>query len=326
MVSRVHVPDGFLNAPTSIATGVIAAGAVALALRGSREELEESGVARAGIAGAFIFAAQMVNIPVGAGTSGHLMGGALATILVGPWTAMLVMTAVLGVQALLFADGGLTALGTNIVLLGVIPIALTAALLAIARQARSQRSLTLPVAAVAAFLSVIAAALVFTLLYVMGGTIDVPLGALAAGMVGVHTVIGLVEAVITVLVVGAVLASRPDLVEERVGGVGAEAAAPRSSARAVGAWALGLTLVLAAVAGFIASSHPDGLESVAEALGFSGAALDSAVAGGPLADYDLAAAGWIGPIVAGLVGTFGVLLLGSLTAAALRPRMSESRA
>ena len=118
----MHVPDGFLNLPTSMATGVIAALGVGLALRGARKELNERTAPLAGLVAAFVFATQMVNFPVGAGTSGHLLGGALAAALVGPWTGILVITVVLIVQALLFADGGLTALGTNITLMGLVGV------------------------------------------------------------------------------------------------------------------------------------------------------------------------------------------------------------
>ena len=112
----MHVPDGFLDAPASAATAVVAAGAVALSLRGARRELDEKTAPLAGLVAVFVFAAQMINFPVGAGTSGHLLGGVLAMVLVGPWTATLCLTAVLLVQALLFADGGITALGTNVTL------------------------------------------------------------------------------------------------------------------------------------------------------------------------------------------------------------------
>ena len=119
----MHVPDGFLDVQTSVATGVVAATAVGLALRRSRAELDERAAPLAGLTAAFIFAVQMLNFPVGVGTSGHLMGGALAAALVGPWTAVLCVSVVLVVQALLFADGGLTALGTNITLMAVVTVA-----------------------------------------------------------------------------------------------------------------------------------------------------------------------------------------------------------
>src|SRR3954470_4330550 len=119
----MHVPDGFLDAPTSIGTGVVAAAAVGVALRGARRELDDKTVPLAGLVAAFVFATQMLNFPGGAGTSGHLLGGALAAVLVGPWTAILCMSTVFIVQALLFADGGITALGTNIDLMGVVTVA-----------------------------------------------------------------------------------------------------------------------------------------------------------------------------------------------------------
>ena len=209
----MHVPDGFLDAPTSAATAAVAAGGVALALRGARRELDERTAPLAGLTAAFVFAVQMVNFPVGAGTSGHLMGGLLAAVLVGPWTAVLCMTVVLMVQALLFADGGLTALGTNVTLLGLVAIVvgwwafrlLTAVL-------PKTRGGVLVAAGTGAFLSVPVAALVFVGLFAVGGVADVPVGTVAAAMGGVHVLIGLGEAAITVAVVAAVLAVRPDLV------------------------------------------------------------------------------------------------------------------
>src|SRR4029079_7358546 len=120
--STMHVPDGFLDAPTSIATGVVAAAGVAIALRGARRELDDRTAPMAGLVATFVFAGQMLNFPVGAGTSGHLIGGALAAVLVGPWTAVLCLTVVLLVQALFMADGGITALGTNITLMGLVGV------------------------------------------------------------------------------------------------------------------------------------------------------------------------------------------------------------
>ena len=118
----MHVPDGFLDLPTSLATAAVAASAVALSLRGARRELDDRAAPLAGLVATFVFAAQMINFPVAAGTSGHLIGGALAAVLVGPWTATLCLTVVLLVQGLLFADGGLSALGTNITLMGVVGV------------------------------------------------------------------------------------------------------------------------------------------------------------------------------------------------------------
>jgi cobalt/nickel transport system permease protein len=209
----MHVPDGFLDAPTSAATAVVAGGAVALALRKSRHELDERTAPMAGLVAAFIFATQMLNFPVGAGTSGHLMGGALAAILVGPWTAILCMSVVLMVQALLFADGGITALGTNILLMGVVPVVVGWFLFKVVAQImRNSRTGIVVGSFLAALVSVPAAALAFVGLYETGGTAEIPLDTLMTAMVGWHVVIGVGEAVITALTVGSVLAVRPDLV------------------------------------------------------------------------------------------------------------------
>lgn len=207
----MHVPDGFLDAPTSIATGVVAAGGVALALRGARRELDERVAPLAGLVAVFVFAGQMINFPVGVGTSGHLIGAALAVALVGPWTALLCLTVVVAVQALLFADGGISALGTNIVLLAIVPVLVAALVLGGARRLRNHWAIP-PVAAVAGLLSVPAAALAFVGLYAVGGAAPIPLAPLTTAMVGWHLLIGVGEAVITALAVSSIMAVRPDLV------------------------------------------------------------------------------------------------------------------
>lgn len=209
----MHVPDGFLDAPTSLATGAVAVAGVGLALRGARRELDERTAPLAGLVAAFVFATQMINFPVGAGTSGHLLGGALAAALVGPWTGVLVMSVVLLVQALLFADGGLTALGTNITLMGIVGVAVGWGVIVLVRALLPRRpSAVVPAAALGAVLSVPAAAAVFTGLFAVGGVADVPLGAVLTAMLGWHTLIGVGEAVITALVLSSVIATRPDLV------------------------------------------------------------------------------------------------------------------
>lgn len=209
----MHVPDGFLDAPTSVATGGVAVAAVGLALRGSRRELDDRTAPLAGLVAAFVFATQMVNFPVGAGTSGHLLGGALAAALVGPWTGVLVVSVVLMVQALLFADGGLTALGTNITLMGVVGVGVGWLVLIGVRAVLPKRVSSIPIAAaIGALVSVPVAAAVFTALFTVGGVADIATGTVLSAMVGWHTVIGLGEALITGLVVGSVVATRPDLV------------------------------------------------------------------------------------------------------------------
>jgi cobalt/nickel transport system permease protein len=209
----VHVPDGFLTAPTSVATGAIAAVGVGLALRAARRELDDRTAPMAGLTATFIFAAQMVNFPVGAGTSGHLLGGALAATLVGPWTGILCISVVLMVQSLLIADGGITALGTNIVLMGPVGVGSAWAVIVVLRAVLPKRPASVvPAAAVAALISVPIAALAFTMLFAVGGDVAVPLDDVLTAMVSWHTLIGLGEAAITALVVGSVIAVRPDLV------------------------------------------------------------------------------------------------------------------
>jgi cobalt/nickel transport system permease protein len=209
----MHVPDGFLDVPTSVATGAVAAAGVAVALRGARRELDDRTAPMAGLVATFVFAGQMLNFPVGAGTSGHLLGGALAAVLVGPWTAVLCLSVVLLVQALLMADGGITALGTNITLMGIVGVLVGWCVFVALRAVLPKRlGSVAPAAAVAAFVSVPAAALVFTGLFAVGGQAPVDLATLLTAMLGWHAVIGVGEAVITGLVVGSVVAARPDLV------------------------------------------------------------------------------------------------------------------
>lgn len=209
----MHVPDGLIDAPVSVGAGVLAAVAIGAALRGSRRELGDERVAPlAGLVAAFVFAVQMLNFPVAAGTSGHLLGGALAAILVGPWTGLLCVSVVLLVQ-LFFADGGLTAYGVNVTCMAVTTalvgwLVFRAALRLLPKVPGS----AVPAAFVAALVSVPAAAGVFTGFYAIGGTTEIPLGSLAAAMLGVHVLIGLGEAAITALVVSSVVAVRPDLV------------------------------------------------------------------------------------------------------------------
>jgi len=209
----VHVPDGFLDLATSAGTAAVAVGGLALALRGGRRELDDRLAPLAGVTAVFVFAGQMINFPVGAGTSGHMIGGALAALLVGPWTATLCLSVVLIVQALLFSDGGITALGTNITLMALVSVwTAWGAYLVLSRLLPRRLSVVPWVAFVAGFVSVPAAAVAFTGLYALGGQAPIPLDSLLTVMLGWHAVIGLGEAVITALIVGSVLAVRPDLV------------------------------------------------------------------------------------------------------------------
>ncbi len=317
-MGRVHVPDGFLDAPTSLATAAVAAGAVAVALNRARAELDERAAPMAGLTAGFVLAAQMINFPVGAGTSGHLLGGALAAVLVGPWTAMLCLTVVLLVQALLFADGGLTALGTNVTLLAVITVLVGWAATRTALAVLPRRSASVvPASFVGALVSVPVAALAFVALYELGGVAPVPLGALTAAMLGWHTLIGLVEALITAATVSAVVAVRPDLVRAadrlrpvlhlRTGDGLVEVPQQAPVRRGLAAVPLAVSLMLAGLVAAYASSSPDGLERVAADVGFLDRARASLTAASPLRDYAVSGVG-DARLAVGLAGVAGVLV------------------
>lgn len=208
----MHVPDGFLNAPVSLLAYVVAAIILSIAVIKARTQLDDKTAPLAGLTAVFIFAAQMLNFPVAAGTSGHLLGGALAAILVGPWVGMLVVTVVLTVQALLFADGGITALGINIINMAIVTAVVGWLVFRVGvRFVKTPKGAAI-VAGLAALVSVPASAMAFVAEYAIGGTAPVSLSAVAAAMGGVHVLIGIGEAIITGLVVAAVLASRPDIV------------------------------------------------------------------------------------------------------------------
>ncbi|CAM5656617.1 cobalt/nickel transport system permease protein [Streptomyces sp. KS_5] len=339
----VHVPDGFIDAPTSAVTGVVAAAAVAVSLRGARRELDERTAPLAGLVAAFIFAVQMLNFPVAAGTSGHLLGGALAAILVGPYTGVLCVSVVLLMQGILFADGGLTALGVNITNMAIVTTVVAYAVFRglVKVLPRSRRSVTVA-SFVAALLSVPAAALVFTLMYAVGGTTDVSIGKVAGAMVGVHILIGIGEATITALTVGAVVAVRPDLVygardlrqrlQLRVGGElvdapAAEPAVPVAARSPRKVWAVGLvtSLVLAGFVSFYASANPDGLEKVAADHGIDKKTEDHAAADSPFADYgvkDITDARLSGGL-AGVIGVGVTVVAGSAVFWAVRRRRTD---
>ncbi len=210
----MHIPDGFLDPGVAAATAIVSAGAVGYALRRADRELDDERVPLLGVTAAFVFAVQMLNFPVAGGTSGHLLGAGLAAILLGPWLACLVMAVVLTMQALVFADGGISALGANVLNMGVIG-ALTVGYLMVWLRHLTPRTRAgfLAVVAGGAWLAVMAGAAATALELSISGT--VPLGTVLPAMLGVHAVIGVGEAVITVAAVSAVLATRPDLV--RVG-------------------------------------------------------------------------------------------------------------
>jgi cobalt/nickel transport system permease protein len=210
----VHIPDGFINASTSLGAGAVAAGGIGVSLRRAADTLQERQAPLAGLVAAYIFAVQMLNFPVAAGTSGHLLGGVLAAVLVGPWAGAVCVAVVLVVQSLLFADGGLTALGLNITNMAVVGVFGGWAVFRLLRRALPATRTSVVVAAgTAAGTSVVLAAAAFVAEYAVGGTGGASVGTVLAAMVGVHTLIGIGEGIITALTVGVVLGVRPDLVD-----------------------------------------------------------------------------------------------------------------
>jgi cobalamin biosynthesis protein CbiM len=209
----MHIPDGFIDIPTSAVFGTLALAGTAVALKKAKTEVDDRTAPMAGLTAVFIFAVQMLNFPVAAGTSGHLLGGALAMVLVGPYAASLAITVVLGVQALLFADGGLTALGLNVFNLSVIAVLVSFLVFKLMVKILPKAKSAIPLAAgIAAFVSVPISASAFTLQYAIGGNGTAPVETVFIAMLTTHLLIGIGEAVITMLTVSAILASRSDLV------------------------------------------------------------------------------------------------------------------
>lgn len=209
----MHIPDGFVNAGTSLGGAAIAAGGLSVCVRRTAQILEERQAPLAGLVAAFLFALQMLNFPVAAGTSGHLLGGVLAAVLVGPWAGAICVAVVLIVQALLFADGGLTALGVNIINMALLATFGGYGVFVLLRRLLPRARTGVVISAgIAAALSVVLATIGFTIEYAIGGTGGAPVGTVATAMIGTHLLIGIGEGIITAMTVGAVLAARPDLV------------------------------------------------------------------------------------------------------------------
>ena len=296
----MHVPEHFLDPAVSLTTTAVAAAGVALAAQRARDGRLRKDLALGAAVTGFVFAAQMVNYTVLPGTSGHLMGGALAAALLGPWRAIISVSVVLVVQCLVFADGGLSALGTNVVLMALVGVGgATAVMSLIARTAGRPRPLL--GAGLGALVSVPAAALAFCGLYLVGGAAPVPTADLLKSMIGVHVLIGLGEAAITVVVLSLVMALAPGL-------AAGDDRAPVAAVRPHGVLGLvGAGLLCAAVLSGVASSAPDGLESVALAHSFADAAGTHHFADSPLAGYGEPAG-----LPVGLVGALGWGLTGAV--------------
>lgn len=323
----MHIPDGFINLPTSAGAGLVAAGGIGAVLKAASRSLAEKLVPFAGLTAAFIFVLQMLNFPVAAGTSGHLIGGGLAAVLLGPWLGALVVSIVVVVQALVFADGGITALGLNIVNMALLTVAVAwPTFRVVARLLPGRRGSVMVAAMTAAWVSVVASAAGFSLQYWLGGTAGVEPSTVLGAMVGVHTLIGIGEGLITATAVGAVLVARPDLVAGTQGLSISESTATVPSKSAVGGFAavaVAASLALLVFVAPFASSSPDGLERVAEDTGFAETALDHPL-GSPLADYGLAGVEneVLATIVSGLIG-LGITFAAAVTLVGLRRRRAH---
>jgi len=304
-IEPMHIPDGFLSIVISMICWAITIATLGIAISRTNRSLEERQVPLMGVMAAFIFAAQMINFPVAGGTSGHLLGGALAAITLGPWAGMLVMTAVIAVQGLLFQDGGLVVMGANILNMGLLTAAVGYGLYR--SVSGSNQTTKLAVAGAAAWLSVMTGALATSLQLWLSGTAN--LQVVVPAMLGVHAVIGLGEALITVAALSFILRTRPDLLGEQ-----------SASVQGGRGWIfVGVIIALAVVLlSPLASADPDGLERVAINMGFieTGQSAPYEI----IPDYTLPFLGEtaISTIIAGVIGVLVVLATAFITGRSLQ--------
>lgn len=305
----MHIPDDFLSLAVSIVCWLITAAVLYAAISRTNKTLGEKQIPLMGVMAAFIFAAQMINFPVLGGTSGHLLGGALAAIVLGPWAGMLVMTAVIAVQALLFQDGGLVVMGANILNMGLVTSAIGYGLYRAVYE--KSKGLRLAVVGFAAWLSVMAAALLTALQIWLSG--NAKLEIIFPAMMFVHAFIGVGEALITVAAVSFIMQTRPDLLGEE----SASASGGKGWAWAGGAIALAVVLISP-----FASADPDGLERVAIDMGFIDIAADAPYQIIP--DYTIPFLGEtaLSTILAGAIGVAVVALVVFLVGRGLRAKSS----
>jgi cobalt/nickel transport system permease protein len=306
----MHIPDNFLSLMVSIIGWIVTAVTLRFAISKTNKSLGEKQIPLMGVMAAFIFAAQMINFPVLGGTSGHLLGGALAAIVLGPWAGMLVMTAVIAVQALLFQDGGLVVMGVNILNMGLITSAVGYGLYR--GMYEQSKPLKLAVIGFAAWLSVMTAALLTSLQIWLSGNAE--LRIILPAMLFVHTFIGIGEALVTVAAVSFIMQTRPDLLGE-----GSESA----SASRNWAWVGGAIALAVVLFSPLASADPDGLERVAIDLGFIGIAADAPYQIIP--DYTVPFLGetFISTIVAGVIGVIVVAAVMILIGRGLKVKSSK---
>jgi cobalt/nickel transport system permease protein len=259
----MHVPDGFMNVTMSAATGVISFGTLWAYIRSAKDLIADKFIALTGMMSALIFVLQMINFPIAAGTSGHLLGGALAVIVLGPRLGLICLSVVVIIQSLLFADGGLSALGVNVLNMAIVTSATSWFIVKYwIKFIGKNKTSIVSVSVLAGILSVVFSSIAFTIQYAIGGTISIPVGTVLLAMVTTHFIIGLGEGIITALIVTLLIRVRPDLIY----------AYERSDENTTKVSFYGLFIILILLLSLItpfASSSPDGLESVAEEFGFT---------------------------------------------------------
>jgi cobalt/nickel transport system permease protein len=294
----MHIPDGFLDAKTVVATAAISTVGVSLAIRHVRRSLPTRNVPMIGLSAAFAFAAQMLNFPIAGGTSGHLVGATLIASLLGLSSAIVALTAILVLQCFLFADGGVTSLGANVLNMAIVGSLVGYGVYRfMCRISSNSRRGRLTGVAFGAWCSTVVASLVCAGELASSGIAD---GRVAfPAMAGFHALIGIGEAAITALVFGGITRLRPELLEVEI------KEPSRASARRTEFVVFGL-LSAVALATFVApfaSPLPDGLESVAESLGF--ARHGHTVIPSPVPDYAFpgVSASGLATAIAGFVGT-----------------------
>ena len=258
----MHVPDGFINAQVSAATGIISLGTLWAYIRNAKNLVADKLIALTGMMSALIFVLQMINFPIAAGTSGHLLGGALAVIVLGPSLGVICISIVVVIQSHLFADGGLSALGVNVLNMAIITSLTGWFTITLWKKIFGESQFTLISGSViAGLLSVVFSSIAFVLEYAIGGTVSVPLGNVLIAMISTHLLIGLGEGIITALIVSLLLRVRSDLVY-----VNSKKNKSNTLSTSYGVF-IALILSLTLVTPY-ASSSPDGLESVASDFGF----------------------------------------------------------
>ena len=290
----MHVPDGFMNVTMSAATGVISFGTLWAYIRSAKDLIADKFIALTGMMSALIFVLQMINFPIAAGTSGHLLGGALAVIVLGPRLGLICLSVVVIIQSLLFADGGLSALGVNVLNMAIVTSATSWFIVKYwIKFIGKNKTSIVSVSVLAGILSVVFSSIAFTIQYAIGGTISIPVGTVLLAMVTTHFIIGFGEGVITALIITLLIRVRPDLIY----------AYERSDENTTKVSFYGLFIILILLFSLVtpfASSSPDGLESVAEEFGFT--QTDGIVL--LLDDYGISAVnnGFISTVLSALLG------------------------